>query len=126
MAEDKSKAVVEDKPATPAQEVAGRTIDLPNDKPTTTHRKVIVAGPGTEVGKDYDHDPNIEATRQYMIQQGLWPKGDVKFVGQAKHADGVSIELTYEGEAVPAHDAPDSLKVSVIEDESPSLGASRK
>lgn len=120
MAEDKSK------PVTPAQEVAGRTIDLPNDKPTTTHRKVIMAGPGTEVGKDYDHDPNIEATRQYMIQQGLWPKGEIKFKGATENADGVSIDLTYEGEAVPAHDAPASLKVSVIEDESPSLGATRK
>lgn len=94
-------------------EIAARSADM--DTPSNTHEKQFVLGPGGVVSKSnpyteangYDHEPNKAATRQYMIDQGLWPTADVEFKSGKRHPDGVSWILTYRVEAIPANDAPD-------------------
>lgn len=86
----------------PAEEVDARSADL--DHATTLHRKEFVLGPGVYSAKtDYDHEPNKAATRQYAISLGLWPVGDVRFVSNTLHEDGLSRVLTYEVDTRPAH-----------------------
>lgn len=95
-------------------EVAARSADM--DAPSTEHEKVFVLGPAprghnssnpyTEA-RGFDHEPNKAATRQYAIDSGLWPTGDVRFKGAKKHPDGESWVLTYAVDVVPANDAPD-------------------
>lgn len=93
-------------------EIAARSADM--DKPSTTHEKVFVVGPNPyRVGKNpyteangFDHEPNKAATRQYAIDNGLWPVADVAFKSSKQHPDGVSWILTYTVEAIPANDAP--------------------
>lgn len=89
--------------ASAATEVAARSADVDEVK-TETHRKEFVHGPGTytEAG-GFSHEANIAATRQYLINAGLRPVGDVKHVSTKTHEDGVSKVLAYEGEVVPAH-----------------------
>jgi hypothetical protein len=94
-------------------EVAARSADM--DKPSTEHRKVFVLGPNSvdnstnpyTEAHDYDHEPNKAATRQYAIDQGMWPTGDVRHVSTKRHPDGVSWVLTYAVDVIPANDAPD-------------------
>lgn len=88
---------------TDAQLVAERTADT--DKAATSkHVKVFVVPPGNKPGKDYDHEPNIAATRQYMISQGLRPTGEVVYKGAEPHLgrEAMGWDLTYEVPAVPA------------------------
>lgn len=94
-------------------EVAARSADM--DTPSMTHEKVFVLGPGsagnsrnpyTEAG-GFDHEPNKAATRQYAIDAGLWPTGDVTVKSSKKHPDGVSWIVTYTVDVIPANDAPD-------------------
>lgn len=94
-------------------EIAARSADM--DKPSDTHEKVFVLGPNpyspnknpyTETS-GFDHEPNKAATRQYAIDAGLWPTGDVRFKSAKKHADGVSWALTYAVDVIPAHNALD-------------------
>lgn len=115
-----------------AEEVEARSADT--HKPTTTRRKVFVLGPGERrgadaadgLGKGYDHEPNFAATRQEAINGGLWPVGDVRFVSRKTHADGVSLELTYEVEVRPAADVLDeSPNPEVIADDTDKGGATK-
>lgn len=95
-------------------EVAARSVDM--EKPSLEHEKVFVLGPAprghnssnpyTEA-RGFDHEPNKAATRQYAIDSGLWPTGDVRFKGAKKHPDGESWVLTYAVDVIPANDAPD-------------------
>lgn len=97
-------------------EVAARSADMAS--PSTTHEKVFVLGPNpTEPSKNpytealgYDHEPNKAATRQYAIDHGLWPAGDVAHKSTKRHPDGVSWILTYAVEVIPANDAPDGAQ----------------
>lgn len=80
---------------------------------TLEHRKVFVlGGRNAEAiadaidGGSYDHEPNFVATRTYMISQGLRPDGKVTFDGWEYNADGVSLDLAYVVNAVPAEDVP--------------------
>jgi hypothetical protein len=117
----------------PEAEVALRSADQ-SDKPTSEHRKIFVLGPDpssptanpyTEA-KGYDHEPNKAATRQYAIDQGLWPTGDVRFVSGKRHADGVSWELTYAVPVEPAHNVPtESPNPEVIADDTDNDGATK-
>lgn len=93
-------------------EVAARSADM--DTPSTEHRKVFVLGPNRAVDSNpytesqgFDHEPNKAATRQYMIDQGLWPTSDVRHVSTKKHPDGRSWILTYAVDAIPAADVRD-------------------
>jgi hypothetical protein len=112
-------------------EVAARSADM--EEPSTEHRKVFVLGPNpaspdtnpyTEAA-GYDHEPNKAATRQYAIDSGLWPTGDVRVVGRAKkHPDGVSWVLTYAVEVIPAHNAADGAQSPrVVADDGDAEGA---
>jgi hypothetical protein len=113
-------------------EVAARSADM--TKPSTEHRKVFVLGPDptsldanpyTET-RGYDHEANKAATRQYMIDQGLWPTAAVRHVSTKRHDDGRSWILTYAVEAIPAHDAPNaSPNPEVIADDTDEGGASK-
>lgn len=90
-------------------EIAARSADM--DSPSTTHEKVFVLGPGVGNPKSnpyteangFDHGPNKAATRQYAIDAGLWPTGDVSFKSAKKHPDGVSWILTYRVPVIPTH-----------------------
>lgn len=85
-----------------ADEVAARSADM--DKPSTEHRKVFILGPGRyDSSTDYDHEPNKAATRQYAIDGGLWPVGDVRFISNKLHPDGKSRVLSYGVQVEPAH-----------------------
>lgn len=92
-------ALVEARTAdTHATEKAERVAD---DK----HIKVFVIPGDSEkpTASNYDHEPNIAATRQYMMSQGLRPTGDVEFKGSEKFGPGgKSWALTYAVTAVPA------------------------
>jgi hypothetical protein len=84
------------------------------------HVKVFVIPPGNKPASDYDHEPNIAATRQYMISQGLRPTGDVRFVGSEPFGPGgKSWALTYAVTAVPAERFDFETEVHVIQDETP-------
>ena len=48
------------------------------------------------------HDPNKLAVLQEAIQRGLHPRGDVSFDGAERLDDGVSYQLCYSVEVVPA------------------------
>ena len=75
--------------------VEARTADTHETKaaekvPDSEHVKVFVI-PGDErkpTAENYDHAPNIAATRQYMISQGLRPTGDVVFKGAEAFGPG--------------------------------------
>lgn len=113
-------------------EVAARSVDM--EEPSTEHRKVFVLGPDpsspdsnpyTE-SRDYSHEPNKAAVRQYMIDQGLWPTEPVRFVSGKRHDDGISWVLTYAVEAIPAHEAPGtSPNPEVIGDDTDNGGAEK-
>ncbi len=101
-------------------EIAARSADM--DKPSTTHEKTFVVGPNpyqtgrnpyTEAG-GFDHEPNKAATRQYAIDNGLWPVADVEYKSAKKHPDGVSWILTYTVEVIPAHDAADGAQSPAV------------
>lgn len=90
-------------------EVAARSAD--NDEPSDDFVKSFVLAPGvgsanpyTEA-KGFDHEPNKVATRQYAINAGVWPTGDVTFLSAKRHPDGVSWMLSYGMPGVPATDA---------------------
>jgi hypothetical protein len=96
--------------ATDGELVEARTADTSATKvaakvPDEQHVKVFVI-PGDEpkpTASNYDHDPNIAATRQYMMSQGLRPMGDVVFKGAEPFGPGgKSWALTYAVPAVPA------------------------
>lgn len=98
-------------------EIAARSADM--EKPSRTHTKQFVLGPGSDptakgnpytAARGFDHEPNKAATRQYAIDNGLWPTEDVEFVSGKKHADGVSWILTYSVEVIPAHTAEDGAQ----------------
>lgn len=94
-------------------EVAARSTDM--EKPSLTHEKAFVLGPNPyQTGRNpyteasgFDHEPNKAATRQYAIDSGMWPTGDVTLKSGKKHPDGVSWILTYAVPVIPANDAPD-------------------
>lgn len=97
-------------------EIAARSADM--DEPNTIHEKTFVVGPNpyqtgrnpyTE-GNGFDHEPNKAATRQYAIDNGLWPVADVQYKSAKKHPDGVSWILTYTVEVIPAHTAEDGAQ----------------
>lgn len=48
-----------------------------------------------QASKDIQHENNVLATRNFLINQGLRPLDDGKFVGAEDHEDGASINLTY-------------------------------
>lgn len=108
----------------PEHEVEQRSAD--QTKPSLEHTKIFVLGPTSGYAKGYDHEPNKAATRQYAIDQGMWPTGDVKFVSAKTHADGVSLVLTYKVPVIPAHDAPEeSPNPEVIADDTDKGGATK-
>lgn len=66
------------------------------------------------LGEDWQHEANIEATRQAAINAGVRPTEHGAFVGSDKHEDGVSLILHYEVGAELAS-SPDAPSVKVIE-----------
>lgn len=111
-------------------EVAARSADM--QSPSMTHEKTFVVGPNpyqtaknpyTEAG-GFDHEPNKAATRQYAIDSGLWPTGDVSFKSAKKHPDGVSWILTYTVDVIPAHEAdPGATHPRVVAEDGDDEGA---
>lgn len=96
-------------------EIAARSADM--DEPSNTHEKQFVLGPNPyadgnpyTVKSGYDHEPNKLATRQYAIDAGLWPTGDVELKSTKRHPDGVSWILTYTVDVIPAHIATDGTE----------------
>lgn len=77
----------------------------PEPDATVIHRKVFVLVDQHVDFRVYDHENNIRATRQEIINKGLRPVGDVVYVGTSPHGDGESVDVTYEGKAVPAYSA---------------------
>lgn len=111
-------------------EVAARSADM--EEPSLEHEKVFVLGPGVAGVKGnpyteaagYDHEPNKAATRQYAIDVGLWPTGDVRFKSGKRHPDGESWILSYAVPVIPASDALDGLPTpSVVADDGDATGA---
>lgn len=99
----------------PNVEVAERSADVSRGS-SKVHRKVFrVFTAGLEFdAASFDHQPNFTATRQYMIDHGLRPLGDVSFVG-AEAYDGKNTDLTYQVEAVPAA-IDDTADITVPQD----------
>jgi hypothetical protein len=83
-------------------EVAERSADETADEATKFRKDFVL------IKADYDggdkksiHAANKDAVRQFLINQGLRPTGDVS-VSTKAHPDGVSIILTYKVAATPA------------------------
>jgi hypothetical protein len=111
-------------------EVAARSADM--DSPSMTHEKVFVLGPSPLGGtsnpytesRGYDHEPNKAATRQYAIDHGMWPTGEVAFKSAKRHPDGESWILTYVVPVIPAHVAEDDAQSPrVVADDGDAGGA---
>jgi hypothetical protein len=87
----------------PGVEVSERSADV-TKADTLTHRKDFVLLKREYGSNDHDemHRANVEATRQYLISQGMRPTADGKFAGSDDHPDGVSIILHYDVPVVPA------------------------
>lgn len=102
----------------PGVEIAERSSDV-TSRTSKRHRKVfVVYTDGLDFDPaDFDHAPNFNATRQYMLDHGLRPLGDVEFTG-AEAYDARNTALTYEVEAVPAAVAtsPETAHVVVSQD----------
>lgn len=97
----------------PGVEVSERSDDV-SAKVSKKHRKVFrVETFGNPIGDDFDHAPNKTATRQYMVDHGLRPVGDVSFAG-AEPYDERNTDLSYEVEAVPAAVAKDEPSLAHV------------
>lgn len=106
-------------------EVAERTIDRDEDEngtpePTVLHVKdfVTLKRDLEFESEDVVHARNINAVRQYMVNQGLRPDADVVFAGETDLGGPPgrqSVSLRYEVRAVPAVVATDfDLRHTVI------------
>jgi hypothetical protein len=95
-------------------EVAERSADVVKAS-TRRHRKVfrVFHGGLTFIEDAFDHGPNKIATRQYMVDHGLRPVGDVTLV-DSKPFDENNVDLTYEVEAIPAQVATDPGQVNTV------------
>lgn len=98
----------------PNIEVSERSDDV-SAKVSKKHRKVFrLFTAGFDFIEDqFDHAPNKTATRQYMLDHGLRPVGDVSYVG-AEPFDEKNTDLTYEVEAVPAAVAKDPATAHAV------------
>lgn len=81
-------------------EIAKRSQDV-HVEATDTHRKGFVVTKqswteNSDEGNAVRHERNITATRQYLMQQGLRPVEDGRFVEAEDHQDGLSVILWYE------------------------------
>lgn len=79
--------------------IARRSADITEDKAKSDEFvKVFVLGPcgkPTEAS-GYDHEPNKAATRQFAIDQGMRPVGDVRLVSTKAHKGAENVwDLTY-------------------------------
>lgn len=98
-------------------EVAQRSADVTEDS-TDTHKKVFVVRKADYDEETFNHDPNVAATRQYLINQGMRPAEDGSFSGAEDNKDGRSVNLTYSVKVIPAdvaHD-PEVKNASVVPD----------
>lgn len=86
-----------------AEVVARRSADITAGS-SDDHVKVFILGPGAKPieSNGYNHEANKAATRQYMIDNGLRPTGDVAVKSIKKHTDGVSWAIAYTVAATPA------------------------
>lgn len=84
---------------TDGQIIALRTTDTDKDS-IDEYVKIFVHGPGPKPIEEngHDHSANKAATREFAIQNGLRPTGDVRHVSTKRNRDKVSWDLTY---AVP-------------------------
>lgn len=119
MADEKTNDVVEDTtsaPSTYSDELAAaedartdeeiiaiRSADIDEPK-ADEHVKVFVLPPGPKPTEElgFDHSANKAATRQYALNHGLRPVGDVRHVSTKKHNGGPAWALTYAVAVVPA------------------------
>lgn len=87
----------------PEVEVAERTADTDEAEATEFVKDFVVPKAQFErEDPDAVHARNATAVRQYMVNQGLRPDADVRFVGSDDWWDGVSVVLHYSVGAVPA------------------------
>lgn len=96
-----------------AEEVAERSPDAESAGDKFEKDFVVVKDKWAD--EDWQHEANIEATRQAAINAGVRPTEHGSFVGAEDHKDGVSLTLHYEVGAVPAHE-DEAPQVKVIED----------
>lgn len=108
-------------------EVAARSQDLAKTS-STTHEKVFVLlrRDWDEADQDKVHEDNTIGVRQYMVNNGLRPTGDVEFVG-TEDVPGESpdlpdrkrsIGLRYRVKAIPAG-SPDAPQVHIHPEDGP-------
>jgi hypothetical protein len=87
----------------PEVEVAERTQDTDKAESGEFVKDFIVRRDQFDAeDPDAVHARNATAVRQFMVNQGLRPDADVRFVGEEDHWDGVSVVLHYSVGAVPA------------------------
>lgn len=113
----------------PDVEIAERSADV-HERASSEHRKVFVVqadsvyDPAAIAADDDLHKRNIDAMRQAAILQGLRPTSDGQYVGSEVQADGVSVELAYSVDVVPASIAtPEESNVAVLVEDNRRLQA---
>lgn len=81
-----------------AEIIARRSADI-HAKAATKHEHVkefvLPPGPKPTAANGYDHAANEAATRQYALNQGMRPVGDVRLVSISQHKNGISWVCKY-------------------------------
>lgn len=87
----------------PDVEVAERSADQHEPESVEFVKDFIVRRDQYEAeDPDAIHARNATAVRQFMVNQGVRPDADVRFVGEDDHWDGLSVVLHYAVPGVPA------------------------
>lgn len=108
-AEDVAEEVAENAELSDGELTARRGADIEADS-SDAFVKVFVLEPGPKPteANGYDHRANFAATRQYAMQQGLRPTGDVKHVSTKGFGPGgKSWAVTYSVPVIPAERVTD-------------------
>lgn len=107
----------------PEIEIAERSQDVTAPS-SSEHIKVFVVqrdqakGLNPDFAADEDmHHRNIDAMRQALINQGMRPEGDGKFVSAEDGTDDESVRLTYSIDVIPARVADPSVTYYVTEED---------
>lgn len=110
MADDTTQpeAVEDALPDTDGEIIASRGADIAAESSQTFDKVFVVAivgGNKPTAGNDFDHEPNKAATREFAIQAGLRPTGEVTVKSTVANAGGGNVfDITY---SVPVQLAAD-------------------
>jgi len=93
--DDKAPAAYVGAGMTDAQIIAQRTTDTDADSANHYTKVFVMAGVKPTEENGIDHSANKAATREFAIQNGLRPTGDVELKSIEHNMDGLAWDVTY-------------------------------